>query len=184
MSRKKPPGPALTMEESVPEDSGLTEVTNPPPSLLTLTSKKRGFVLSVVVTRNDSPVMLKTGDCLSPEPLVLFTTLAPAHSESAPVVAVVPVVVPVVPVVLLVVVPVVVPGVLAPVVVPVVVPVVPVVLRGGTRGRTRRSCGRTCCGGARRRARRRARRAARAEGSLAVAQGPVVAVYGLDHVEA
>src|SRR5215204_164889 len=100
MSRKKRPGPALTIEESVPGDSGLTEVTNPPPSLLTSTSKKRGCVLSVVVRRNDSPVMLKTGDCLLPLPLVVLTILAPGHSESAPVVAVVPVVVPVVPLVL------------------------------------------------------------------------------------
>src|SRR5215204_1418901 len=119
MSRKKRPGPALTIEESVPGDSGPTVVTNPPPSLLTSTSKKRGFVLSVVVRRNDSPVMLKTGDCLLPLPLVVLTILAPGHSESArvvavvsvvPVVPVVPVVVPVVPVVAVVsVVPVVVP---------------------------------------------------------------------------
>jgi hypothetical protein len=34
-------------------------------------------VLSVAVTRNESPVMLKTGDCLSPLPLVVLTTLAP-----------------------------------------------------------------------------------------------------------
>ena len=115
MSRKKRPGPALTIEESVPGDSGPTVVTNPPPSLLTSTSKKRGCVLSVVVRRNDSPVMLKTGDCLLPLPLVVLTILAPGHSESAPVVAVVPVVVPVVPVVV-------------PVAVPVLVPVVPVVL--------------------------------------------------------
>jgi hypothetical protein len=50
----------------------------------------------VVVTRNDSPVMLKTGDCLFPLPLVVLTILAPGHSESAPLIAVVPVVVPVV----------------------------------------------------------------------------------------
>src|SRR5918993_4498253 len=98
MSRKKLPGPALTIEESVPGDSGPTEVTNPPPALLTSALKKRGFVLSVVVTRNDSPVMLKTGDCLSPLPLVVLTILAPGHVESAPVVAVVPVV-PLVPLV-------------------------------------------------------------------------------------
>src|SRR5215207_7674452 len=138
MSRKKPPGPALTIEESVPGDSGLTEVTNPPPSLLTSTSKKRGFVLSVVVRRNDSPVMLKTGDCLLPLPLVVLTILAPGHSESARVVAVVsvvpgvavlvPVVVPVVPVVLVPVVPVVVP----------VVPVVPVACPHAGKANTNR----------------------------------------------
>ena len=99
MSRKKPPGPALTIEVSVPGDSRSTEVTNSPPSLLTSALKKSDcglFVLIVVVTRNDSPVMLKTGDCLFPLPLVVLTILAPGHSESAPLIAVVPVVVPVV----------------------------------------------------------------------------------------
>jgi hypothetical protein len=77
----------LTIEESVLGDSRLMDVTKRPPSLLTITPKarKRGlFVSSVVVTRNDSPVMLKTGDCLSPLPLVVLTTLAPGHSESGP----------------------------------------------------------------------------------------------------
>ena len=79
MSRKKRPGPAFTIEESVPGDSRLTEVTYPPRSLLAsaLKTKERGlFVSSVVVTRNDSPLMLNTGDCLSPLPLIVFTTRA------------------------------------------------------------------------------------------------------------
>jgi hypothetical protein len=84
MSRKKRPGPAFTIEESVPGDSRLTDVTYPPRSLLTsaLKRKDRGlFVSSVVVTRNDSPVMLKTGDCLSPLPLVVFTTRVASFRE-------------------------------------------------------------------------------------------------------
>jgi hypothetical protein len=36
------------------------------------------------VTRNDLPLMLNTGDCLSPLPLIVFTTRAPGHSESGP----------------------------------------------------------------------------------------------------
>ena len=79
MSRKKRPGPAFTIEESVPDDSRLIDVTNLPPCLLTVTPKtrRRGlFVSSVVVTRNDSPLMLNTGDCLSPLPLIVFTTRA------------------------------------------------------------------------------------------------------------
>jgi hypothetical protein len=83
----RPPGPALTIEESVPGDSRPMVVTSWPPSLLTNTSKPRNrglFVSSVVVTRYHSPLMLNTGDCLSPLPLVVFTTRAPGHSESGP----------------------------------------------------------------------------------------------------
>jgi hypothetical protein len=53
--------------------------------MITLKAKVRGvFVSSVVVTRKESLLMLKTGDCLLPLPLVLLTTLAPGHSESGP----------------------------------------------------------------------------------------------------
>lgn len=87
MSRKKAPGPALTIEESVPGRSRLIDVTNPPPSLLTVTPKARNrglFVSSVEVMRNESPLTLNTGDCLSPLPPVVLTTLAPGHSKSGP----------------------------------------------------------------------------------------------------
>jgi hypothetical protein len=78
---------AFTIEESVPGDSRSTEVTYPPPSLLTSAKKRKDrglFVSSVLVTRNDLPLMLNTGDCLSPLPLIVFTTRAPGHSESGP----------------------------------------------------------------------------------------------------
>src|SRR5688500_3384815 len=87
MSRKKVPGPALTIEESVPGDSRVIVVTGPPPSLLTIAPNVKTcgvLVLTVVVTRKDSPLTLNTGDCFSPLPLVLLTTLAPGHSESGP----------------------------------------------------------------------------------------------------
>lgn len=87
-SRKKAPGSALTIEESVPTVLRLTKVTNLPPCLLTSAMKIRAsgwFVFRVVVMRKNSPLMLKTDDCLLPLPLVMFTTLAPGHSESGPV---------------------------------------------------------------------------------------------------
>jgi hypothetical protein len=87
MSRKKLPGPALTIDESIPGVSGLTEVTDRPPCLLMSAMKMRACGLSllrVVVTRKNSPLMTKTGDCLFPLPLVRLTTLAPEHSESGP----------------------------------------------------------------------------------------------------
>ena len=87
MSRKNRPGSAFTIEESVPGDSRLTIVTKRPPSLLTsaLKIKARGvFDWRVVVMRKESPLMPKTGDCLIPLPLVVFTTRAPGHSESGP----------------------------------------------------------------------------------------------------
>src|SRR5829696_7290342 len=41
-------------------------------------------VLSEVVTRKESPLIAKTGDCLSPLPLVVLTTFAPGHAASGP----------------------------------------------------------------------------------------------------
>jgi hypothetical protein len=87
MSRKNRPGSAFTIEESVPGDSRLTIVTKRPPSLLTSALKIKArevFDWRVVVMRKESPLMPKTGDCLIPLPLVVFTTRAPGHSESGP----------------------------------------------------------------------------------------------------
>src|SRR3954465_11571759 len=86
MSRKKFPGSALTIEESVPGDSRSTDVTNPPLSLFTSAEKNRSpgslVAFRVLVIRKESPVIPKTVDCLFPLPLVVLTTFAPGHSES------------------------------------------------------------------------------------------------------
>src|SRR5918994_4071321 len=86
---KKSPGPALTMDESVPGPSCENVVTESPFALSThtLTPEREGsreVASFATVIRKRSPVILKGGLCFGPVPVVVLTTCAPGHSESGP----------------------------------------------------------------------------------------------------